>query len=179
MRNSIVTVVVVGLLVARAGATVLIPADLAELSRDARVIARGAVVAVEPRWTDDRRTIETLVTLEPESYLKGEFGPALQFRVPGGTLGPLRNVVVGAPRFVVGQRVIVFLGASGPRVPYILGLNQGVYRVGVTTAGEVMVSPPPVMPGVVGPIVRGAAARQAAPLVDFEREVRALAAVSR
>lgn len=179
MRNSIVTVVLVGLLVARAGATVLVPADLAELARDARVIARGEVVAVEPRWTDDRRSIETIVTLEPESYLKGAFGSSLQFRVPGGTLGRLRNVVVGSPQFVVGQRVIVFLGASGPRVPYILGLNQGVYRVDVTTAGAVMVSPPPVMPGVVGPIVRGAVARQAAPLADFERNVRALAAEAR
>jgi hypothetical protein len=179
MRNSIVTVVLVGLCVTRAGATVLIPADLAELSRDARVIARGEVVAVEPRWTDDRRAIETIVTLEPESYLKGASGAALQFRVPGGTLGQLRNLVVGAPRFAVGQRVIVFLGASGPRVPYILGLNQGVYRVDVSRGGQAMVSPPPVMPGVVGPVVRGPPARRAAPLGEFEREVRALAAESR
>jgi hypothetical protein len=162
-----------------AWATVLVPTDLAELAREARVIARGEVVAVDARWTDDRRTIETLVTLETETYLKGQLGRVLQFRVPGGALGRVRNIVIGAPRFEVGQRLVVFLGANGPRVPYILGLNQGVYRLGVAADGAVLVSPPPIMPGVTGPIVRGASARQPAPLTDFEREVRTLAGDAR
>jgi hypothetical protein len=89
------------------------PADLGELSRDAWAIARGRVVAVDAQWTDGRRTIETIVTLEPDAYLKGQPGSTVQFRVPGGSLGRFRNIVVGAPRFAVGQRVIVFLGARG------------------------------------------------------------------
>lgn len=173
MRHRILTILF-GLLASQAGATVLVPADLSELARDAQVIARGQVVSVDARWTDDRRTIETIVTLEAETYLKGQFGETLQFRVPGGALGRLRNIIVGAPQFVVGQRVVVFLGANGPRVPYILGLNQGVYRLGVSTSGALMVSPPLVMPGVAGPVVRGALARQPAPLAEFERSVRAL-----
>ena len=99
----------------------------------------------------------------------------VQFRVPGGVMGRYRNIVMGAPQFAVGQRVIVFLGASGPRVPFVLGFSQGVYRLGVTSSGDVLVSPPPIMPGVTGPIVRGAVTRQSAPLDDFERRVRALA----
>jgi len=83
--------------------------------------------------------------------------------------------VMGAPRFEVGQRVVVFLGVTGPQVPYILGLNQGVYRVDVDPSGQALVSPPPVMPGVTGPVVRGASSRQPAPLAAFEREVRAVA----
>ncbi len=163
------------LLAGRMRATVLVPADLAELSRDARIIARGQVVAIDARWSDGRRAIETIVTLETESYLKGEMGRLVQFRVPGGAMGRYRNIVMGAPQFTVGQRVIVFLGAVGPRVPFILGLSQGVYRLGVTPAGDVLVSPPPIMPGVTGPVVRGAVTRQSAPLADFERSVRALA----
>jgi len=119
------------------------------------------------------------VTLETESFLKGQFGQTLQFRVPGGELGRFRNIVMGAPRFVVGQRVVVFLGVNGPQVPYILGLNQGVYRVDVDTAGQAFVSPPPVMPGVTGPVVRGASSRQPAPLAVFEREVRSAAGDAR
>jgi hypothetical protein len=175
MRNTILAVLALCALAAPATATVLIPADLAELARDARVIARGQVVAVDARWTDDRRTIETIVTLETENYLKGELGETLQFRVPGGTMGRYRNIVMGAPQFVVGQRVVVFLGANGPQVPFILGMNQGVYRLGVTTRGDVMVSPPPIMPGVAGPIVRGTSSHLPAPLADFERQVRELA----
>jgi hypothetical protein len=54
-------------------------------------------------------------------------------------------------------------------------LNQGVYRVSDGTDGVPVVTPPPVMPGVSGPIARGASARRAEALADFEREVRALA----
>ena len=43
---------------ATVGATVLVPVDLTELSRDARAIVRGRVVALDPRWSDDRRSIE-------------------------------------------------------------------------------------------------------------------------
>jgi hypothetical protein len=178
MRNCILIALAVCLSAAPIHATVLVPASLSELARDARVIARGQVVRVDGRWTEDRRTIETIVTLEAEAYMKGQLGETLQFRVPGGTLGRYRNLVMGAPQFAVGQRVIVFLGVNGPRVPYLVGLNQGVYRVDATTRGA-LVLPPPVMPGVVGPVVRGTAALAPAPLEKFEREVRALAESAR
>src|SRR5476651_2295112 len=112
-----------------AGATVLIPADLGELSRDALAIARGRVAAVDAQRTEDRGTIETIVTLEVESYLKGGLGSTLRFRVPGGELGRFRSIVVGAPEFAVDQRVVVFLGARGPSIPHLLGMGQGVFRL--------------------------------------------------
>jgi hypothetical protein len=160
-----------------AGATVLIPADLGELSRDARAIARGRIVALDAQWTDGRRGIETVVTLETEAYLKGNLGETIQFRVPGGSLGRFRNIVVGAPQFAVGQRVILFLGARGPTVPFVLGLSQGVFRLAQNGGGDWMVTPPAVLPTMQGPIVRGNLTMRAAPLADFEREVRALAEV--
>jgi hypothetical protein len=164
---------------APASATVVIPADLGELSREALMIARGRVVALDARWTDDRRRVETLVTLEAESYLKGAFGPVLQFRIPGGRLGRYRSVLVGAPEFVVGQRVVVFLGARGPAVPFVLGLGQGVFRI-VPDAGGWLVTPP-ILPAAGRPagLVRGDPARRPLPLADFERQVRALAGAAR
>lgn len=163
----------------RTDATVLIQTDLIDLTHDAAIIARGEVVAVDARWTDSRRSIETLVTLEADTYLKGQLGRTLQFTVPGGVVGRLRNVVLGAPRFERGQHVIVFLGSSGPQVPHILGLNQGVYRVATSTSGAPLVTPPPVMPGVTGPVVRGAASRTPAPLATFESQIRQLAGAAR
>ncbi len=174
----ILTILMTLVLARSAGATVLVPMDLGELSRDARTIARGRVVAVDARWTDDRRTIETIVTLEPDAVLKGQPGPLVRFRVPGGLLGRFRNVVVGAPQFAVGQQVIVFLGATGPMVPFVLGLNQGVYRVARMDPGAWMVMPPPILPST-GRIVRGAPGREPAPLAEFERSVRSLVEGSR
>lgn len=171
-----VLVVVWMLAVVPARATVVVPADLGELSRDARAIVRGRVAAVEGRWTDDRRTIETLVTLEVESTLKGSSGATIQFRVPGGDLGRYRSVVVGAPEFAVDQRVVVFLGATGPMIPYILGFNQGVYRlVRTQDTGAWIVTPPAMLPSAVPtPIVRGDQSRTPLPLADFESRVRGL-----
>src|SRR5581483_1285311 len=119
-------IIVLVLLTTSLRATVIVPADLGELTREARSIARGRVSAVDARWSDDRRTVETLVTLKVDTYLKGPLGDTLQFRVPGGSIGRYRRVFVGAPEFTVDDRVIVFLGASGPVVPYIVGFSQGV-----------------------------------------------------
>lgn len=165
---------------AAAGATVIVPADLGELSRDARAIVRGRVMALDARWTEDRRTIETVVTLEVESYLKGSLGQTLQFRVPGGELGRFRSITVGAPEFSIDQRIVVFLGATGPSIPHVLGLNQGVFRL-VHAADGWVVTPPPAMPSAGGAvrILRGDASRRPLPLVDFEQRVRALAAAAR
>jgi hypothetical protein len=166
------------MLAAPARATVLVGADLGELSRDAVAIARGTVVAVEARWGDNRRTIDTIVTLEVERYLKGSFGGTLEFRVPGGELGRFRNVVVGAPVFSVDERIIVFLGAHGPSLPYVLGLSQGVFRIALPpgASGWVVASPAffPVQ-SAAARIVRGDGARSTVPLADFEQRVRALA----
>ena len=160
-----------------AWATVVVPADIGELSRDARAIVRGRVMALDARWTEDRRTIETIVTLEVESYLKGSLGQTLQFRVPGGELGRLRSITVGAPEFAVDDRVVVFLGATGPSIPYVLGLNQGVFRMTRVANGWV-VTPPTPLPSAAGSVrvVRGDVARGPLPLADFEQRVRALAA---
>lgn len=161
-----------------ARATVLVPADLGELSRDALAIARGRVAALDARWTDDHGTIETIVTLEVEGYLKGGLGSTLRFRVPGGELGRFRSIVVGAPDFAVDQHVVVFLGATGPSVPHVLGLSQGVFRVArAADASGWLVISPVMWPAASGNtrIVRGDVSRRPMALADFEQTVRALA----
>jgi hypothetical protein len=161
--------------------TIVVPADLGELSRDAIAIVRGRVAAVDATWTDDRGTIETTVTLEVESYLKGALGQVVRFRVPGGELGRFRSIVVGAPEFAVDQHVVVFLAAHGPTVPHIVGFNQGVYRLVRTDNAGWVVTPPVNLPSVPGPvpIVRGDVNRRPLPLADFEQRVRALAGGAR
>jgi hypothetical protein len=159
-------------------ATTLVASDIASLARDAHAIARGRVVAVEGRLTDDRRGIETVVTLSVDAYLKGALGSTLRFRVPGGELGRYRSIFVGAPQFAVDEQVIVFVGAHGPSVPYILGLSEGVYRIAwsARTSSWVVTSPAAFPVATVTPIVRGDPKRQPMPLSDFEQRVRSLAA---
>src|SRR5262245_28342008 len=165
--------------VASAGATVLVPADLGTLAREARAIVRGRVVAVTPRPTEDRRGIETLVTIQVDARIKGSLGEAVTFRVPGGRLGRYRSLVIGAPDFSPDEQVVVFLGYQGPSLPYILGLSQGVYRVTLAD-GQWMVTPPAIVDaGQPQRIVRGDPGRRPWMLGAFEREVRALSEGSR
>ena len=178
LRRTVIPVVAACLFqVATPDATVLVPADLTELSRDAGAIVRGRVVAVESRWTDDHRAIETLVTIEAEAALKGSLGSTIQFLVPGGTLGRYRSLFIGAPEFVTGERLVVFLGWRGPSYPYVLGLSQGIYRIVPSANGsESLVTPPPLVSPATGrvPIVRGDPSRRPQPLGEFEQRVRSL-----
>jgi hypothetical protein len=156
-------------------ATVLIGTDLGELSHEAVAIARGTVVATAARWTANRRTIETVVTLRVERCLKGSLGETVDFRVPGGELGRFRNLVVGAPAFAVDERVVVFLGARAPSVPFVLGLSQGVFRVGLS-ADRWVVTSPTFDPSstAAAAIVRGDVRRVAVDLAEFEQRVAGL-----
>ena len=183
MMRALVVLVVAALLVPAAAlhATVYISADLGELTTDARAVAYGRVVALQAQWLEGRRSIETLVTLEVETYVKGDLGRTVTLRVPGGQMGPYRSVMLGAPTFVEGEEVVVFLAASGPAIPHLVGLAQGVFRVRTDVAtGARLVTPEIVrMPGTasVEPVrvVRGDASRRPAPLAAFLQEVRALA----
>lgn len=116
--------------------------------------------------------------MHADAWLKGDLGATIRFRVPGGRLGRYRSLVVGAPTFEAGQRVVVFLGATPPSLPYVLGMSQGVFRVAQGTAGAV-VTPPAVMPVSDGTrrVTRGDLSRRPLALAEFERRVRALAQV--
>ncbi len=155
-------------------ATVVVPFDLVDLAGGARAIVQGRVASVEPRWTAGRRQVETLVRLEATGYLKGDLGRELIFKVAGGDLGTYRTVVVGAPRFVVGDEVVLFLGADGPSIPHVLGLGQGVFRVVTDRQGRRLVVPPPLLRGTTPQrVTRGDALRGPTGLDAFAGAVRA------
>lgn len=137
---------------ALASATVLAPADLPQIVDGSQLIVRGRVVGVRAEMPAGRRSIHSVVTLAVDEALKGRPGPTVLFRVPNGQVGRYRRVVVGAPEFLPGDEVIVFLRGSGAAIPSLFGLSQGVYR-----------------------IQRGSAPRLTA-AASFTREVRALVA---
>ncbi len=162
-----------------ADAMVYVPMTFKALVTEARVIVVGRVTATDAQWTDGRRSIETLVTIDAEQYLKGDMGRSLTIRVPGGQVGPYLSLMPGAPRFSPGDQVVLFLAGDGPSIPHVLGLGQGVFRV-VTSApsGARTVIPELLTAAGAGAvaIVRGDPARRPAPLDRFAADVRALAA---
>jgi hypothetical protein len=175
--------------VVRLGATVVVPADFAELTVEAGAIAHGRIVRVEARQ-DDRLRVERLVTLQVLEYFKGGWGNVVQFRMPGGSLGRYQTVMIGAPDFAEGDEVVLFLGArpdddrERPARPYVIGMHQGVYRVIADQAtGRRMVTPPLVLgAGVEGtptPTKRGDVSRVPVELREFHGRIAAALAAPR
>ncbi len=152
-----------------ARATVLLPAEFDDMVAGSSVIVHGRILDVRGQASGDRRTIESLVTLEVEETFKGRPGRVVSFRVPGGQVGRYRRVMVGAPVFAEGDEVVLFLRGSAPVLPMPYGLNQGVFRVVRDGSGRALVGSPD---AATGRVVRGDPARTPVPLDVFARRVR-------
>lgn len=162
-----------------AGATVIVPAEFREVVTGAQLIVVGRITDVTAEWADGRRRIDSYVTVEVAATLKGRANETVTFLVPGGQIGRYRSVMVGAPVFAPGDEVVLFLNARGSAVPYVFGLNQGVYRVRVDPrSGQRLVVSPALMARSDSAEVvrRGTAARRPQPLDDFNAQVRAILA---
>jgi hypothetical protein len=155
--------------VASGSATVVIPASFEEMVAGSELVVHGRVRAVRGQSTDGRRSIESLVTVDVTSTIKGEPSATVTFRVPGGEVGRYRVVMVGAPVFEEGDEVVVFLDGRPPSMPMPFGLHQGVYRVS-RQGGAPRVGP--LVPAEAGRVVRGDPARRPVPLDDFAAAIR-------
>jgi len=174
-RNPVIATVAAVVLAAAAPAlaTVLVPADFNELAREALTIVHGRVVDVRSQWTDGRRRIETVVTLQVHAALKGQPGDTVSVLVPGGEMGRYRSVMIGAPRFRAGEEVVLFLGGRAPALPHLLGMGQGVYRVvREPGTGRAVVTPPALVAAAPGRVVRGDAGRRAIGIEEFGEQVK-------
>ena len=173
-RFALVTLLVI--LSAVVNATVILPIEFRELVTTSPVIVHGRVTDVRSAFIDGRRTVQTFVTVAAGEYLKGNLGEHVTFMVPGGEIGRYKTVFVGAPEFRTGEEVVLFLNTARGGVPFIVGLNQGAYRVVADNAsGRRMVSMPILIGRDTGEpqrIVRGDPARRTLPIEAFRDAVK-------
>jgi hypothetical protein len=157
---------------------VLLPAEFREIVGDSQIIAYGRVVDAVAELSEDRKRIETIITFEVETYLKGGPGQTLTFRVPGGQVGRYRSITVGAPVFETGTEAVLFLRRRDGGLPYVFGLNQGVFRVqrDERTARRMVMPPLVARRETAERVTRGAVSRQPMALEAFGAEVRAVMA---
>jgi hypothetical protein len=180
-RTRVVLLIAVSLLAAPLSATVLVPVEFREVVNESEIIAFGRVVETTPQWAVDRKRVDTLVTLQVGTYLKGGPGDTIVFKVPGGQMGRYRHFMVGAPHFEPGDEAVVFLnaGAGAGERPSVFGLNQGVYRVRADARTRQRIVVPPALIGRddrAERVVRGAVSRQSVPLEAFGAQVQTIIA---
>jgi hypothetical protein len=163
----------------RADAIVYVAADFQTLVSEAHTIVLGRIASLDPEWTEGRRGIETLLSIDVERTLKGSAADSIVVRVPGGQMGPYLSVMPGAPRFTEGEEVVLFLAGVPPEVPHILALSQGVFRVvrDLDTGARIVV-PELLRASADGPVqvIRGDLTRKPTPLGRFILDVRGIAA---
>lgn len=158
-------------------ATMIVPADLNELATAAHAIVYARISDVSPLVSDDRLRVESMVTAEAIGYVKGNMGRTISFRVPGGTVGAYRTVMVGAPSFQAGEEVVLFV-RGGAGAAHLVGFNQGVFRVRVDErTGVRMVIPAPAISTETDTTLKRGT-RAPIPLDEFTRQIRAAIASS-
>jgi hypothetical protein len=172
------TLLICFLLAIPAFATTVAPLSFEQLVNASAAVVYGRVTDVRSQWTDDRRFIESVVSIEVLRGMKGSARETIAFTVPGGQVGRYLNVIPGAPSFAAGDLAVVFLTAHGPRLPVTTGLTQGIYRVQRDARSGEMLVIPPALDGP-GRIVRGDVRRKPAPLSAFEASVRAIVGSAR
>jgi hypothetical protein len=173
------TLVTIGLAtISTLRATTLLPVEFREIVGSSQIIAYGRVRDAVPELSDDRKRIETIVTFDVGTYLKGGPGETLTFRVPGGQVGRFRSVMVGAPVFESGDEAVLFLTQREDGMPRVFGLNQGVFRVQREERSQRRLVLPPLLARGESPevVVRGSAGRQAMPLETFGSQVMSILA---
>ena len=170
--------VIVTLLPVALGATVLVPAEFREIVNGADIIVYGRVSSTRARWSDDRKHVDTLVTLQAGTYLKGVRGETLVVRGARRHDRALHERDRRRAEFNAGDEAVFFLNTRGRELPAIFGLNQGVFRVSIEGASRRRIVTPPLMARGSGPetVVRGDPARRPVPLETFGAQVQSVLA---
>ena len=154
-------------------ATSVVPLTFEQLVNESSSVVYGRVTEVRSQWTEDRRFIESVVSVEILKGMKGHARDRVSFTVPGGQVGRYVNLIPGAPVFSAGDLAVLFLTSHGPRLPVTTGLMQGVFRVRRDSrSGDLLVVPPVVETA--GKVARGDVKRKPVGLESFEGSVRAI-----
>ncbi|MEP6782580.1 MAG: hypothetical protein ABI983_02860 [Acidobacteriota bacterium] len=161
-------------LIASADATTVVPLSFEQLVNESAAVVYGRVSDVRPQWTADRRFIESVVSVQVITRMKGSAGETIAFTVPGGQIGRYLNFIPSSPVFASGDLAVFFLTSHGARLPVTTGFTQGIYRVQRDANSGSMLMAPPLLDAP-GRIVRGDLKRKPVSLGTFEGSVRAIA----
>jgi hypothetical protein len=110
-----------------AGATTIIPVDVATMVDSADLIFVGTVIGSESVPTADGSYAFTYVTFDVEQTLKGisRAGKTITLRFAGGQVGTTVFEVSGAPQFKMGGQHLLFVEGNGRSGMPLVGWFQG------------------------------------------------------
>lgn len=137
MKRRALIVALAGLFLAPlASATVVLALDLEDLTALSPLVVTGEVNRIESAWNADKTKIYTRVWISPQEVLKGPArSGTLMLKLLGGRVDDTIARMPGAPRFDLGERVLVFLEPRADGDGHLtIGQYQGKFRVFVDPA---------------------------------------------
>ena len=121
----------------RVDALTAIPRTFAELVERADCVLIGTVMQVTTAVGAEGEKIYTYVTLADLDVLKGEVpDTSYVLRVRGGVVDTQAEVYPGLPQLEAGGRYILFVQGNFRDLFPVVGLHQGVFRVGWDSARQ-------------------------------------------
>lgn len=119
-------------------ATSLARLSLVDLAASADAVARVRCSAAESRW--EGSSVWTVTTFDVQETMKGKVPSQITVRLPGGRVGHLTAAVDGAPRFSLGEEVVLFLEKSRTGGFTVTGWVEGTFRISrdPTTRAEIV-----------------------------------------
>lgn len=112
---------------------------ISELSQNSPLITRGKVASSNSSWTPDKKQIYTYITMAVKDVLKGkEVSDRIVIKQLGGRAGDMLLYIPDAPRFQLGEDVIVMLKPWGEEY-VVVGLSDGKFGVRSDPAGTQVV----------------------------------------
>ncbi len=108
---------------------------LDDMIAKATSIVRGRVSSAAPVMKD--AWVFTSYRVEVSERWKGTAASSVEFLVPGGTLGGVRQSYAGAPALTGGQEYLLFLWTSEQSgATYIIGYTQGLFSLPRNATGD-------------------------------------------
>jgi len=113
------------------GATTVVPPTFRQLVTQAEFIVRAEVRAVrcEETLRNGGVVIHTYVTIDVLRSLKGDAPAVIELRVLGGTVGDRTLHVAGVPKFVPGEKCLLFIEHNGTQFCPLVAIMHGRYRI--------------------------------------------------
>jgi hypothetical protein len=122
-------------LIAPLQATTVPEMSFDEVVARSAVIVHGKVVRSRSSWDPERTAIWTHYDIQVRTRLKGGPGAIVTVSEPGGEVDGKRMQIVGAPRYEIGDEVVVF--ATETPIGYLrtCGWGQGKFEVRASREG--------------------------------------------
>jgi len=139
MRTWVHLLAGVGLLAA-ASATTLLKMSMSDLILQSTSIVRARITG--SRTAAKGQDIYTYYQLQVSETLKSGAIQPVEFAVPGGVYGNLRQIGIGSPVFDKGQEYVLFLWTGRSGMTQVMGLSQGSFNLMQDSSGATVLKRP-------------------------------------